>query len=92
MYKWGGTLEIDTDRVKQLVFTRGWSEAEFAHKLGVSRSMVNRVFNGKRNCGSKMIKGLLRVFPDAVLDLIIKVTPVENTIEVSFEQSIRLEV
>ena len=54
--------------IQSLVFKRGWTETEFANQLGVSRSMVNRFFNGKRNGGAKLIGCLMRVFPDEPQD------------------------
>ena len=44
-------MKPDPKYIQQLVFDRGWSEAEFAMKLGMSRSTVNRFFNGKRGGG-----------------------------------------
>jgi transcriptional regulator with XRE-family HTH domain len=54
--------------IKSLVYKNGWSESEFALELGVSRSMVNRFFNGKRIGGTKFVGCLLRVFPNEPLD------------------------
>ena len=54
--------------IQSLVFKNGWSESQFAMKLGVSRSMVNRFFNGKRSGGAKFIGGLMKVFPDEPME------------------------
>ena len=34
--------------IQKLVFDQGWTQSEFAEKLGMSRAEVNRFFNGKR--------------------------------------------
>lgn len=48
----------------------GISEAEFASKIGVAHSTVNRVLNGKRNPGGKFISGVLNEFPDLKFEMV----------------------
>lgn len=40
------------------------SESQFAERIGVAHSTVNRILNGKRNPGSKFIAGVLKNFSD----------------------------
>lgn len=44
------------------------SESKFAEMIGVAHSTVNRIFNGKRNPGSKFIAGVLKNFNDLNFD------------------------
>ena len=56
------------DYIQKLVFQRGWSQTEFAEKLGMSRAEVNRFFNGKRKGGTKFAGNVIRVFPSEPLE------------------------
>lgn len=44
------------------------TESEFASKIGVAHSTVNRVLNGKRNPGGKFISGVLTEFKELTFD------------------------
>lgn len=55
---------IDTDFLKSLMKVKNLTESQFAEKIGVSRSTVNRVMNGNRGAGSKFLYGVLSNFPD----------------------------
>lgn len=61
-------LEVCTDIYVKVEFLKTYlkenelSESQFAEIVGVSHSTVNRVFNGKRNPGSKFIAGVLKNF------------------------------
>ena len=57
-------VALDIDFLTSLMKVKGLSESEFAHAIGVSHSMVNRVINGKRGGGNKFIFGILNAFPD----------------------------
>lgn len=59
---------IDTGFLKKLMKEKELSESEFAEKIGVSHSYVNRVMNNKRGAGKKFIYGVISVFPDVKLD------------------------
>jgi transcriptional regulator with XRE-family HTH domain len=61
-------LKPNPKYIQSLVFRQGWTETEFAEKMHVSRSMVNRFFNGKRNGGAKFIGSLLKVFPNEPME------------------------
>lgn len=62
---------VDTLFLKSLMLVNNLSESEFADKIGVSHSMVNRVINGKRGGGKKVILGILRAFEGVRYDQII---------------------
>lgn len=66
------TVVVDVDLVNSLMKVKGLSESEFAHKIGVSHSMVNRVINGKRGAGNKFIFGILSAFSDVTYSQLIK--------------------
>ena len=54
--------------IQELVFRQGWSQTEFAEKLGMSRAEVNRFFNGRRIGGTKLAGNIIRVFADEPID------------------------
>lgn len=55
---------LDSNILRNYLKVNGISEAEFAKKIGVAHSTVNRVLNGKRNPGGKFISGVLTEFRD----------------------------
>jgi len=55
-------MKLNKDYIRELVFKQGWSQTEFAEKLGMSRAEVNRFFNGRRTGGSKLVGNIIRVF------------------------------
>jgi transcriptional regulator with XRE-family HTH domain len=63
---------IDIEFLTSLMKVKGLSESEFAEKIGVSRSMVNRVMNGKRGAGNKFVFGVLQTYPDVSYGQLIK--------------------
>lgn len=54
--------------LKDYIVENNMTEAEFAFKIGVSHSTVNRVLNRKRNPGGKFISGVLVQFNDLTFD------------------------
>ena len=54
--------------IKQLQSEKGWSNAQLAIKMGVSKAHVGRIFSGKREAGTKVISGIIRAFPNESLD------------------------
>jgi len=50
------------DRVKELMVTRGWSQAELSYVLGVPTATVNQVVNSKRSITPEMAKLLAVAF------------------------------
>ena len=55
---------LDSNILRNYLKVNGISEAEFAKKIGVAHSTVNRVLNGKRNPGGKFISGVLTEYRD----------------------------
>ena len=61
-------MEPNVKYIQELMFRSGWSQAELARKLGMSRAEVNRFFNGHRKGGAKLIGGIVRVFSSEPLE------------------------
>lgn len=60
--------KIDIDFIKSFMKVKGLGESEFAHRIGISHSMLNRVLNGKREAGNKVIFGILSAFKELKVD------------------------
>ena len=52
------------DRIQQLIDLKGISGGELADKLGVQRSNVSHVLNGRNKPGAVFLEKLLQVFPE----------------------------
>lgn len=61
-------MRPNIEYIKQLQGEKGWSNAQLAMKMGVSKAHVGRIFNGKREAGSKVISGIIKAFPNESLD------------------------
>lgn len=46
------------------------SQEEFAQLLGVTQVHVSYVLSGKRNAGRKMLRGLVRAFPERQAEIV----------------------
>ncbi|MDB5054610.1 MAG: family transcriptional regulator [Bacilli bacterium] len=55
---------VDIDFIRSFMKVKGLGESEFSHAIGVSHSLLNRVLNGKRNAGNKVIFGMLSTFKE----------------------------
>jgi len=53
--------------IKKLRKDHGWLQSETADRLGVTRSHLSAVENGKRRISTKMITAIVRIF-DVKLD------------------------
>lgn len=51
------------DRIKQILDESGMTTSEFSNKLGVQRSGLSHVFNGRNRPGLDLILRLVKVFP-----------------------------
>jgi transcriptional regulator with XRE-family HTH domain len=51
------------ERILQLIATEKISAAEFADKIGVQRSNVSHILNGRNNPGFSFIQKILETFP-----------------------------
>ena len=56
-------LTMNTERVEELIRARGWSWGKLADQMGMDKSTVYRVVQGKTRPGRKFIFALLEVFP-----------------------------
>ena len=50
------------DRITQLRKDRGWTQDEFAEKIGISKNYVSLIENGKKIPGDKLISYICREF------------------------------
>ena len=48
------------DKIWNFQKSRGFSDGQFADKMGISRALMCRVKNGSRNVSSAFIAGLIR--------------------------------
>lgn len=51
-----------------LVRENDWSGSELGRRMGISRSEANRLLNGQRIGGKKVIAGLIKAFPNEPLE------------------------
>ncbi len=63
-YQW-----INTDKLKNIMEAKGWSESILAAKLEVDNSYLNRILREKRNGGVKLLLGLLKLCEKEGLDI-----------------------
>ncbi|MGG4470057.1 helix-turn-helix transcriptional regulator [Paenibacillus alvei] len=61
-------IYVKADFLREYLKKNELSESQFAEIIGVSHSTVNRIFNGKRNPGSKFIAGVLKNFNNLSFD------------------------
>ena len=61
-------MRPNLEHIQELVYCKQWNGSELARKMGVSRSEANRLLNGKRTGGKKVIAGLMQAFPEESLD------------------------
>ncbi|MEK4921987.1 helix-turn-helix transcriptional regulator [Cytobacillus sp. FSL R5-0569] len=59
---------VKVNFLKKYLNDNNLSESKFAETIGVAHSTVNRIFNGKRNPGSKFIAGVLKNYTDLNFD------------------------
>ena len=88
-------MQLNIDHVRKLVIERDWSGAELGRQMGISRAEANRLLNGKRNGGNKIIEGLLIAFPNetfASLFILPKLTPNVNKTDITVSVGKRKEV
>ncbi|WP_044649217.1 helix-turn-helix domain-containing protein [Paenibacillus terrae] len=52
-------LSLNIPKTQQYMKEKGWSEADLAEKIGVSKVQVYRVLRGQREPGNEFIAGLL---------------------------------
>lgn len=52
------------DRLITLQEAHGWSDREFARKLGISNGLWSATRNRRKPLGRKALQGVLRAFPE----------------------------
>jgi transcriptional regulator with XRE-family HTH domain len=66
---------VDVEFIKSLMKVKNLSESEFAEKIGVTHSTINRVLNGKRGAGNKVVFGILTAFKDVTYSQLVYCIP-----------------
>ena len=56
-----GELKLDLNRLKAERIDKGWDQAEFAHKLGMSRTSYSKRENGLVNISIKELAKMMSV-------------------------------
>jgi transcriptional regulator with XRE-family HTH domain len=59
------------DRLKEFMVQKSLNAADLADKIGVQRSNISHILNGRNLPGSQFIEKLLNVFPDLNADWLI---------------------
>ncbi|MCD8013345.1 MAG: helix-turn-helix transcriptional regulator [Lachnospiraceae bacterium] len=57
-------MVFDIEFIEKLMEERGWRKADFSRQSGLSRAYVSKLFNGSRQGGMAVLKGLLKAFPE----------------------------
>jgi putative transcriptional regulator len=58
-----------TNRLRELRAARGWSQAELAQRLGVSRQTINAIETGKYDPSLPLAFRIARLFGRAIEDI-----------------------
>ena len=61
-------MKLNIEYIKELQAKKGWSNAQLAMRMGISKTHVGRIFSGKRKAGTKVISGIVKAFPNEPLD------------------------
>jgi transcriptional regulator with XRE-family HTH domain len=59
------------NRLKEFMLSKSVSAAEFADRIGVQRSNISHILNGRNNPGAQFLEKLLTAFPDLNADWLI---------------------
>jgi len=65
---------------------KGWDDTELAEKMGINRSQIWRVKEGRNEPGRSFIAGALKAFPEATFDELFILTDVLRTRKTTSEQ------
>lgn len=57
-------MRVNLDRIKVLADEKGWSQAELARKMHLSRAYISRLFSGERIGGKELLGGIMMAFPE----------------------------
>jgi transcriptional regulator with XRE-family HTH domain len=66
-------MSFDLSAVWARVAAAGWSDAEFARRLGYDKSRISRLRNGHSEPTLRFRESLRRVFPDVHPDALVRV-------------------
>lgn len=76
-----GELKLDLNRLRAERIAKGWDQAEFAHKLGMSRMSYSKRENGLVNISIKELArmmSLLGFSKDKISIFLLKMFPIGN--------------
>lgn len=76
-----GELKLDLNRLKAERIAKGWDQAEFAHKLGMSRTSYSKRENGLVNISIKELAKMMSVLgfnKDKISIFLLKAFPKGN--------------
>ncbi len=59
------------NRLKEYMLSKSLNAAEFADRIGVQRSNISHILNGRNNPGAQFLEKLLVAFPDLNADWLI---------------------
>lgn len=57
-------MRVNLNRIKELADEKGWSQAELARKMHLSRAYISRLFSGERIGGKELLGGIMTAFPE----------------------------
>ena len=57
-------MRVNVDHIKALADEKGWSQAELARKMHLSRAYISRLFSGERIGGKELLGGIMTAFPE----------------------------
>lgn len=59
-------MRVNLDRIKVLADEKGWSQAELARKMHLSRAYISRLFSGECIGGKELLGGIMMAFPEHI--------------------------
>ncbi|WP_227764995.1 hypothetical protein [Zhaonella formicivorans] len=70
-------MQPNREYILELVRKNDWSGGELGRRMGISRAEANRLLNGTRVGGKKIIAGLMKAFPDEPIERLFILPQVE---------------
>jgi transcriptional regulator with XRE-family HTH domain len=68
-------VAVDIEFIRSYMKVKGYTEQQFAAIIGVTHSTLNRVLNGKRGAGKKVIFGILSSCSDVSMNQLLSNDP-----------------
>lgn len=78
-------MRVNLNRIKALADEKGWSQAELARKMHLSRAYISRLFSGERIGGKELLGGIMMAFPENDLKEFILEEDVDNDADIDEE-------